>query len=146
MYKHKQHVANVSAAVWGIISLVGTIVGVLALLVSTYNWSSVLKADFEFPKNMSSVSSDWYSISGTHEATAWQTEGTSSCRYTCYRYTRNTSGYSTVFTGKTFSENNALDGVTYTITFPSFYDTYFKVNKTIGTSVASTMVLGIGDP
>ena len=146
MYVARKQRANVGAAVWGIVGLVGTVVGILSLLVTVYNWSSVLKADFEFPKNASSVLSEWYNIGGTHEAAAWQTAGTSSCKYSCHRYTRTQSGYNTVFTGKTFSENNALDGVAYTITFPAINDTRFKVNKTAGTSVASTMVLGIGDP
>lgn len=142
----KKYIANISATVWGIIGLVGTVVGILGLLATTYNWSSVMRAEFDFPKYESSVDSDWCSVSGTHEVAAWQTKGTSSCTYDCYRYTRNTSGYSKLFTNKTFAENDALDGIKYTVTFPQFNDTYFKVNKTIGTNVASLMVLGISNP
>ena len=128
--------------IWEWVALVIGIGGALFGFISCVNWESHKAIPLEFPVNLSEKTSSYYAVN-SDSLEVCQQKGKSSCRYTVY-YAKRGGSFTKVAEGLTFSSNDTMSYKPFSLSSTWWNDVRFKVKKTAGHNVASTLLLSLG--
>lgn len=129
-----------------ILTIAGIVISVATAAGGTYaifnNWESHEEITISFKAKETSKTTAYYACN-SDSLSVCQEKGNSSCKYSIYYKSRNQKSYDKIDTGVKFFENE-LTTAPYSLDAHWWNDVCFKVNKTAGTNVASTLLFSLG--
>ena len=129
-----------------VLTIIGIVLSVASVAGGTYavfnNWESHEEIPISFKANETSQTTAYYACN-SDSLSICQEKGNSSCKYSIYYKSRNQKSYDKIDTGVKFSENEVATAP-YSLAAHWWNDVCFKVNKTAGTNVASTLLFSLG--